>query len=286
METVEASRHPLQIEGFDLPAGGSFPIEFRDVTFTYPGASKPSVRNLSFRLEPGCTSAVTGPTGSGKTTMAGLMLALFEPDSGEILINNVPSTRYPVWALRSLFGFVPQDGYIFSGTLGQNISFGKPDAAEEDILKAAGEASLSMDPDVFPDALYTVVGEKGVTLSGGQRQRAALARALLMDPPFLILDDTLSAVDANVEDAILNTLGRIRQDKGTLIISHRLTSLSRAKRILVLEDGRITEEGTFDELVSQGGYFQRIHELAALSAAKEELLSRRFTGVQGQTESA
>jgi ATP-binding cassette subfamily B protein len=258
--------------------GPDFTIEFKDVTFSYPGATRPAIKDLSLKLDSQGTTALTGPTGSGKTTLANLLVALHDPSVGEILIDGIPTSQIPLPALRKLFGLVPQDGYIFSGTLFQNIAFGKPDATEEDVIEAASLASLTMDRDVFPDGLHTAVGEKGLTLSGGQRQRVALARALLMDPPYLIMDDTLSAVDASVEDSILNALASARKGKGTLIISHRLTSLSRASRVVVIEDGELTQDGTHGTLAQEEGYFKRVSELATLSVLKDELLLKSLPG--------
>jgi ATP-binding cassette subfamily B protein len=274
--TEENSPHPL-IQAFPNPAGGDFPIEIKSLSFHYPDTAKPALNQLSLTLTPGGTTALTGPTGSGKSTLAALLLGLHEPTDGVILVNGRPSSSYPLKNLRSLFGYVPQDGHIFSGTLYENIAFGKPDSSEEQVLQAATQAALHMDSDIFPEGLQTVVGERGITLSGGQRQRVALARALLLDPPYLILDDTLSAVDANVEDKILSTLHTMRPGKGTLIISHRLTSLSRAEKILVLEDGALTQEGTFEELVKIPGYLQRINELATLNVEKEALLQKTLS---------
>ncbi|MDR2405590.1 MAG: ABC transporter ATP-binding protein/permease [Deltaproteobacteria bacterium] len=269
----ERSVHPLT-QDFECPQ--DFDIEFKELSFSYPESEKLVLKDLSLKLPKGVITALTGPTGSGKTTIASLIMGLREPKSGLILIGGRDSKDYSLAGLRSLFAYVPQDGYIFSGTLYQNIAFGKPNAPEEEVMAAAESAWLHMDRDIFPEGLYTLVGEKGLTLSGGQRQRVALARALLMDPPYLILDDTLSAVDAHVEDRILTRLKELRKDKGTLIISHRLMSLTRADRILVVEDGRLTQEGTSTELESQEGYFKRIHTLATLNVKKEEILAKTY----------
>ncbi|MDR1035310.1 MAG: ATP-binding cassette domain-containing protein [Deltaproteobacteria bacterium] len=245
---------------------GGFPIVFENVSYTYPGRTEPALAEFSAELDPFGFTALTGPTGSGKSTLASLLPALLEPDSGRILIDGVPSTEYRLDDLRSLFGLVPQEGHIFTGTLLDNIRFGRPGATEEEAVRAAEAAGLRMDGRVFPEGLRTRVGEKGVTLSGGQRQRAALARALLTDPPYLILDDTLSAVDASIEEEILDTLVRVRQGRGTLVVSHRVTSLKRADTFLVLEKGVLTASGGFRELSERPGYFKRIVDLAWLGA--------------------
>ncbi|MDR1312334.1 MAG: ATP-binding cassette domain-containing protein [Deltaproteobacteria bacterium] len=243
---------------------GGFAIAFEDVSYTYPGRADKALSGFSAELDPSGFTALTGPTGSGKSTLASLLPALLEPDEGRILIDGSPSTEYRLDDLRSLFGLVPQEGHIFTGTLLENIRFGKPGATEEEAAGAAEAAGLRMDPEVFPEGLGTRVGEKGITLSGGQKQRAALARALLLDPPYLILDDTLSAVDASIEEEILNTLVRVRKGRGTLVVSHRVTSLKRAGTFLVLEKGVLTASGGFRDLSSKPGYFKRIVDLAYL----------------------
>jgi ABC-type multidrug transport system fused ATPase/permease subunit len=239
-------------------------LEFKEVSFGYPGRRGLALNGLSASIPAFGLTALTGPTGSGKSTLASLLPALFRPSSGEILINGKDSGDFPPWLLRSLFTYIPQDGHIFTGTLFMNVAFGKPEATMEEALWATEIAGLPIDPRVFPEGLMTRVGERGLTLSGGQRQRLALARAVLMDPPYLILDDTLSAVDASVEDEILNKLLALRKERGTLIISHRVTSLKRASRFLVMENGTLTGEGTFDEVYRDSAYFRRITELANL----------------------
>ncbi|MDR1080891.1 MAG: ABC transporter ATP-binding protein/permease [Deltaproteobacteria bacterium] len=254
---------PADVSGL---LGGGFPIAFAGVSYTYPGRNDRALSDFTANLDPHGFTALTGPTGSGKSTLASLLPALLEPDSGQILINGMPSTEYRLDDLRSLFGLVPQDGHIFTGTLLDNIRFGRPGATREEAGRAAEAAGLRMDPRVFPEGLDTRVGEKGVTLSGGQKQRAALARALLTDPPYLILDDTLSAVDASIEEEILDNLVRARRGRGTLVVSHRVTSLRRAGTFLVLEKGVLTASGDFGELSGKPGYFRRIVDLAWLGA--------------------
>jgi ATP-binding cassette subfamily B protein len=258
----EAPRHPLEA-WFPNPSG-PFEIKLERVGFTYPTRRDPVLKDLSLTLPAGEIVAVAGPTGSGKSTLAALLPALYEPDSGVVRIDGRPSTDWPLGRLRGLFGYVPQEGHVFTGTMRQNLAFGKPDADDESIVRAAEAASLPLDPAVFPRGLDTLVGERGLTLSGGQRQRLALARALVLDPPFLILDDTLSAVDAAVEEEILAALAPLRKGRGTLIISHRVTSLSKASLVAVLENGRVSEVGTFAEVVARDGYLSRIAELARL----------------------
>ncbi|MDR2352563.1 MAG: ABC transporter ATP-binding protein/permease, partial [Deltaproteobacteria bacterium] len=239
-------------------------IEFQNVTFCYPRRTHPALQNLSFSINSRGMTALTGPTGSGKSTLASLIPALYTPNSGQILIGGIPSTDLSLKDLRSLFCYVPQDGYTFSGSILDNVIFGKTKATVDDALRALEIACLPMDPRIFPQGIYTQVGEKGVTLSGGQKQRLALARALLLNPPYLILDDTLSAVDSKVEQAILDGLTVVREGRGTLIISHRLTTLSRAQTFLILENGNITTAGNFQKLKQEEGYFKRLLKLISL----------------------
>jgi ATP-binding cassette subfamily B protein len=253
------------------PAGAAFPdpegpvgLEFRGVSFSYPGDRGPVLENLTLSLPPGAVTALTGPTGCGKSTLAALIPALYEPTAGEIIVAGRPSVEWPLARLRGLFGYVPQDGHVFTGTLRDNLAFGKASATDAELAAAAEAAALDLDPGVFPNGLDTLVGERGLTLSGGQRQRLALARALLLDPPYLILDDTLSAVDAAVEEAIMERLLVLRKGRGTLVISHRAASLAKADLVAVLEGGRVAELGTFEALSASGGHLARLVALARL----------------------
>jgi ATP-binding cassette subfamily B protein len=260
MRATEPSARPL-VKTFADPL--SLEIVFDKVNFSYKSRVGLVLDNLSLTLPQGTICAMTGPTGSGKSSLAALLPALYEPTGGRILLNGRPSMEWPLKNLRDLFGYVPQDGYIFTGTLGQNLALGKPGAKEEELIQAAETAGLKVDPMIFPEGLETLIGERGISLSGGQRQRLALARAILKDPVFLILDDTLSAVDAAVEEEILARLIPARKERETLIISHRVTTLKAASLILVLENGRLTDLGTSQELTNRSGYYQRITELAS-----------------------
>ncbi|MDR1656731.1 MAG: ABC transporter ATP-binding protein/permease [Deltaproteobacteria bacterium] len=265
LKATEKSVHPQGPAAFKLPEG-PFEIQFENVSFSYPGDRGEVLKNISFSLPAGEAIGLAGQTGCGKSTLAALIVALYEPTGGRILIDHRDSTQWPLEDLRGLFGYVPQDGHVFTGTMRNNLAFGCPQASDEALIKAAEAAALPLDPKVFPEGLDTLIGERGLTLSGGQRQRLALARALVLDPPFLILDDTLSAVDAAVEEQILSSLIPLRRGRGTLIISHRMTSLARASRVLSLEDGRLSQEGSFDELISAKGYLARLAELTRLGA--------------------
>jgi ATP-binding cassette subfamily B protein len=260
----ESSPRPLAADFPDLETAPE--IKFEGVGFSYPGSRGPVLRDLDFTLKAGTVTALTGPTGCGKSTLASLIPALYEPDAGRILVGGRPSVEWPIDRLRGLFGFVPQDGHIFTGTMRDNLSFGRPGAPDSALIEAAEAAALPLDPGVFPEGLDTLIGERGLTLSGGQRQRLALARALILDPPFLILDDTLSAVDATVEELIMERLLASRRGRGTLVISHRVTSLAKAEAVAVLKGGRVAELGTFEELTASGGYIARLSAQARLGA--------------------
>ncbi len=243
------------------PADRTPVIEMSDLTFQYPTRQHPALTDITLRLDPGRITALVGPMGGGKSTLAALLPALHQAPPGTLKIAGLPVEDWPPAELRSLFGYVPQDGFLFSGTVFDNLAFGKPDADEDEVLAAADLAGLTPDLATFPEGLKTLVGERGLTLSGGQRQRLALARALVLDPPYLILDDTLSAVDAAVEAEIMARLLPLRRGRGALIISHRLTSLTKVDWVLVLEAGRLTDQGTPGELLARDSYFRRVCEL-------------------------
>lgn len=241
----------------DLPPD----IVIKDLTFLYPSRRTPALKNVSLTLAHDRITALVGPMGSGKSTLAALLPALYQAPPGTLTVSGRPVEDWPPGPLRSLFGYVPQDGFLFSGTILDNLTFGKPEASREEALAAADLAGLTDDLRALPDGLETVVGERGITLSGGQKQRLALARALVLDPPYLILDDTLSAVDAGVEAAIMEKLLPLRRGRGGLIISHRLSSLMGVDRIIVLENGEVTDQGSPEELMGRESYFKRVREL-------------------------
>ncbi|MDL2259572.1 ABC transporter ATP-binding protein/permease [Deltaproteobacteria bacterium OttesenSCG-928-K17] len=251
------------------PANPRPEIVFSHLTFQYPTRDYPALNDISLTLPHDKVTALVGPMGSGKSTLAALIPALYEAPAGTLKVSGLAIEKWRPADLRLLFGYVPQDGYLFSGTIAENISFGRPDAGPEEIAGAAALAGLTDDLASFPDGLETVVGERGLTLSGGQKQRLALARALLIDPPYLILDDTLSAVDASVEAEIMARLLQLRQGRGGLIISHRLTSLMGVDRVVVIEEGRISDQGTPEELMGRESYFKRINELNLLPTKSE-----------------
>ncbi len=258
-------------------------IEFRDLTFTYPttmanngnkgadghgSAAKPVLRNINLRIPAGSTLAVVGPTGSGKTSLAALIARLWEAPKGQVLIDGRPIQEWPLETLRRAIGYVPQDTYLFSETVGENIAFGLERHEREDILEAAQVASLDLDVQGFEEAYNTMVGERGITLSGGQKQRSAIARAVIRDPRILILDDSLSAVDTQTEEKILSRLRGVMRGRTTILIAHRTSTVRDADQIVVLKDGTIIEGGTHDELLERGGYYADLYQKQLL---EEEL---------------
>lgn len=241
-------------------------IAFRGVSFRHDTGY--AIRSLDLEIEAGETVAIVGPTGCGKSTLAKMIPRLIEPTSGEVLIDGVPVQRYALSSLRGQIAVVPQETFLFSATLGENIAFGVPDASPEQILRAADLAGLSSDLASFPEGLDTRVGERGLTLSGGQKQRVAIARALLMNPRILILDDALASVDNITEEKVLASLRQIMEGRTTILISHRVSAVRHAQRVVVLREGSIAEQGAPNELASRGGYYA---ELCQRQQIEEEL---------------
>jgi ATP-binding cassette subfamily B protein len=215
--------------------------------------------------------AVIGRTGSGKSTLVHLVPRLIDATEGAVLIGGVDLRRFDPTELRGLIGFVPQETFLFSGTLAANIAFGRPSASHDQIMRAVELAGLDADLASFPNGLDTVVGERGLTLSGGQKQRTAIARAVLLEPRILILDDALSAVDTVTEERILSRLRAFMEGRTTIIISHRVSTVRHAGRILVLDHGRIVESGTPAELVEADGYYAELDRRQSLEAELETL---------------
>ncbi len=230
-------------------------IEVRGLTFTYPGTDVPVLQDVSFHVRAGQTVAIVGATGSGKSTLIQLLPRLHEPPAGTVLVDGVDVRHVPLARLRGAIGMVPQEPFLFSDSVAHNIAFGREGAPREAIEAAATAAGLDTDVAGFPQGLDTMVGERGITLSGGQKQRAAIARALLVDPRILILDDALSAVDTATEEAILAKLRDVRRARTCLIVAHRVSTVRDADQILVLDQGRIVERGTHDSLLAHAGLY-------------------------------
>ncbi|MDH4058561.1 MAG: ABC transporter ATP-binding protein/permease, partial [Cyclobacteriaceae bacterium] len=240
-------------------------IEFRNVSFTYPDTGIVALQNISFRIDPGESLAIIGTTGSGKSTIANLIGRLYDASAGEIFIDDIPIKNYNLISLRSQMGFVPQDVFLFSDTVFNNIAFGIAQPDEAKVKQAAKDADVYNNIMDFPQGFMTRVGERGITLSGGQKQRVSIARAVAREPKIMILDDALSAVDTNTENTILNSMKKIMKDRTTIIISHRVSSAKLANKILVLDDGVVIEEGTHEGLMSKTGAYRDLYEKQMLS---------------------
>ncbi len=243
-------------------------IEFRNLSFTYDNSTAPVLRDINLRIPAGSSFAIVGPTGSGKTTLVRLIPRLLEAQRGMLLVDGRSVMDYPLANLRGSIGFVPQETFLFSESIRENVAFGAPSATEQEILDAAATAHIRDEILEFPKGFDTLVGERGITLSGGQKQRTAIARALVRDPRILILDDALSSVDTFTEERILQGLAEAMRDRTTIFISHRVSTVRHADQIAVLVDGSIVELGTHDELVSRNGYYTQLHEKQML---EEEL---------------
>jgi ATP-binding cassette, subfamily B, multidrug efflux pump len=235
-------------------------ILFKGVSYTYPETGTHAVADLSFEVPEGETLAIVGTTGAGKSTIANLLCRMMDPDNGQILLDGQPLSAYDVTYLRSHIGYVPQDVFLFSDTIRQNILFGADQESDEAMQQAAKRADLAENVNRFPKGFETMLGERGITLSGGQKQRVSIARALVRDPEVLILDDCLSAVDTRTENEILNNLRSVTHNRTTIIISHRLSSVKLAHKIIVLHEGRLMEQGTHDELYEMGGIYRELYE--------------------------
>jgi ATP-binding cassette subfamily B multidrug efflux pump len=244
-------------------------VEARGLTVRYPGATRPALVDVSFKVEPGELVAVVGPVGCGKTTLARALGRMVELGEGELFLDGVDITRLALEQLRRRVALVPQEGYLFTATLADNLRYGEPEAGQERVEQVAAQARLEGDIKGFPDGYATLVGERGITLSGGQRQRTALGRALLVDAPVLVLDDALASVDNSTAAAILATIrGQGSQGRTVLMVSHQLSAAAACDRVLVLEDGRLVQQGRHSELLEQPGTYRR---LWAREQASEQL---------------
>jgi ATP-binding cassette subfamily B multidrug efflux pump len=232
-------------------------IEFRNLTFSYNG--KPILKNINLRIPAGKTVAIVGATGCGKSTLASLIPRLYDAPPGTVLIDEVPIREIPLRVLREHIGFVPQETFLFSETVRENIKFGAPEASDSDVQRSAEIANILPDILGFPKKFDTMVGERGLTLSGGQKQRTAISRAVIRDPRILILDDALSSVDTYTEETILRRLTEIMTGRTTLLISHRVSTIQNADQIVVLGNGEIVERGTHRQLLDLNGAYAELY---------------------------
>lgn len=257
IEDMSQPNAPREIDG---------EIEFRNLNFAYNGT--PVLHDINLRIPAGSSLAIVGPTGSGKTTLVDLIPRIYDAAPGAVLVDGRPIRDYPIETLRRNIGFVPQETFLFSDTIRENIAFGNEHVTDKQIHDAAEGASIAADIESFPEQYRTIVGERGITLSGGQKQRTAIARAIIRNPRILVLDDALSSVDTHTEDKILNHLREVMRGRTTIFISHRVSTVRNADRIAVLHGGRLVELGTHDELIAQNGYYTDLYNKQLL---EEEL---------------
>ncbi|MEN8886255.1 MAG: ABC transporter ATP-binding protein [Winogradskyella sp.] len=234
-------------------------IEFKNVSFTYPDTNIEALKDVSFMLKSGETLAILGKTGSGKSTILDLIGRLYDINNGSILVDNTTISKLNLYSLRESIGYVPQDAFLFSDTIKNNIKFGKEDATDDEVIEAAKNARVHKNIIGFSKGYETILGERGITLSGGQKQRVSIARAIIKKPEILLFDDCLSAVDTETEEKILKNLVKLTKDKTTIIVSHRVSSAKNADKIIVLDDGKVIQTGNHDSLIKTAGYYKELY---------------------------
>ena len=243
----------------------------RNLSFTYPLTETEVLKQISFKLEAGQTLGLIGPTGSGKSTLINLLLRLYPIPRGHIFIDGIEINDLPLATLRENIGYVPQDNFLFSASLNDNIRFFSEEFTLEEIEAAARFASVYENIIEFPDGFETIVGERGITLSGGQKQRVSIARAVIKDPSILVLDDSLSAVDTQTEAEILTNIKEILKKRTGIIIGHRVSSIKHADWIIVLDEGRIIEEGNHKQLMAERGYYYQLYQKQLVESRLQEV---------------
>ncbi|MCR2820888.1 ABC transporter ATP-binding protein [Lederbergia panacisoli] len=261
LEILEAKEDIVDKENAYAPSRLKGEVEFKNVFLRYAGDDNSALKDISFKAEPGKIIGLVGSTGSGKTSITQLITRFYEPESGEVLIDGKNVNEYALKSLRSNIGFVLQESFLFSSTIKANIAYGKPDATMDVIIDAAKRADAHNFIVELRDGYDTILGERGMGLSGGQKQRIAIARSICLDPSILILDDATSAVDMETEFKIQGAMREVMKGRTTFIIAHRISSLKHADEILVLEDGKIVERGTHDQLIHNGGQYERVYKI-------------------------
>ena len=234
-------------------------IEFKNVSFIYPDTNIQALKDVSFTIDKGQTLAILGNTGSGKSTILDLIGRLYDINSGQITIDGIEIDKLNLKSLRNSIGYVPQDAFLFSDSIKNNIMFGKEDATEEEVINAAKNADVHKNIKGFTNGYNTILGERGITLSGGQKQRVSIARAIIKEPKILLFDDCLSAVDTETEEKILKNLSKLIVGKTTIIVSHRVSSAKNADKIIVLDDGKIIQTGSHESLIDVDGYYKKLY---------------------------